>query len=184
MPAKAGLFDLGTVVVRASIRVDPHTAQVTVVSDPLPTILDGILLDVRDIHVYIDRPEFTFDPTNCEPMSILGTITGVLPDGSPGTTASVSSRFEVVDCASLGFKLKFSASTSAKTSRTNGASLHVSLLYPNAPFGTQANIAKGHVELPKALPSRLSTVNHAWILFSIRILLVVLGSQGFELLRL
>jgi hypothetical protein len=161
VPAKAGPFDLGTVVVRASIRVDPHTAQVTVVSDPFPTILDGIPLDVRDIRVYIDRPEFTFNPTNCEPMSILGTITGALPDGSPGATASVSSRFQVADCASLGFKPKFSASTSAKTSRTNGASLHVSLLYPKAPFGTQANIAKVHVELPKALPSRLSTLNHA-----------------------
>lgn len=161
MPAKAGPFDLGTVVVRAAIRIDPHTAQVTVVSDPFPHILDGIPLDVRDIHVYIDRPEFVFNPTSCEPMAITGTITGALPDGSQGATASVSSRFQVANCASLGFKPSFKAFTSAKTSRKNGASLTTTVTYPKASFGSQANIRSVKVDLPRQLPSRLSTLQRA-----------------------
>ena len=69
VPAVAGPFNLGNVVVRAAIHVDPHTAQITVVSDPLPTILQGIPLQVRKVNVTIDRPGFMFNPTNCEPLS-------------------------------------------------------------------------------------------------------------------
>jgi hypothetical protein len=154
--AEAGPFNLGRVVVRARIMVDPHTARVTVVSDPLPTILQGIPLDVRGVDVTIDRPEFMFNPTSCEPMSIAGTVAS-----AQGATANVSSPFQVANCAALAFKPKFTASTSSKTSRKDGASLDVKLSYPNTPEGTEANAAKVKVELPKALPSRLPTLQKA-----------------------
>jgi hypothetical protein len=154
--AQAGPFNLGRVVVRARVLVDPHTARVTVVSDPLPTILQGIPLNVRGVDVTIDRPEFTFNPTSCEPMSVAGTVSSV-----QGATANVSSRFQAANCAALAFKPKFSVSTSGKTSRANGASLDVKLSYPNAPLGTQANIARVKVDLPKQLPSRLTTLQKA-----------------------
>ncbi len=156
VPAVAGPFDLGTVVVRGTIAVDPHTAALTITTDPLPTILDGIPLDIRVVNVNIDRPGFVFNSTNCEPQAITGTLSGGL-----GDTESVGAHYQVTNCASLGFKPVFKVATNGHTSRANGASLHVSLLYPKAPFGTQANIAKVHIELPKALPSRLSTLNHA-----------------------
>jgi hypothetical protein len=161
VPATAGPFNLGNVIERAAIYVDPHTAQVTVVSDPFPQIRDGVPFRLKELNVTVDRKSFMFNPTSCEQLHVGGTVSADMPDGSAGATAPVSNNFAVAGCRNLPFKPKFSASTSAKTSRTNGASLHVSLLYPKAPFGTQANIAKVHVELPKALPSRLSTLNHA-----------------------
>ena len=78
VPAKAGPYTLagttgnGTVVVRAAINVNPETAALTVTSDPLPTELDGIPLQLRLVNVTIDRPEFTFNPTNCNKLAITG----------------------------------------------------------------------------------------------------------------
>ncbi|HWX45673.1 MAG TPA: fibronectin type III domain-containing protein, partial [Solirubrobacteraceae bacterium] len=157
-PAVAGPYDLGTVVVRAALYVNPETTQVTVKSDPIPTILDGILLDVRTITVKIGRPDFTLNPTSCDKMSVGGEALSVL-----GPSAALSDPFQVGGCEALGFKPRFSVSTSGKTSRVGGASLHVTLAYPNAPQGTQANIKSVHVELPEALPSRLSTLRHACV---------------------
>jgi hypothetical protein len=157
-PAVAGPFDLGTVVVRAALYINPETTQVTVKSDPLPTILDGIPLDVKTIVVKVGRPEFTLNPTNCEKMSVGGEALSILGQGS-----ALSDPFQVGSCEALGFAPRFSVSTSGKTSRQDGASLHVTLAYPNAPQGTQANIKSVHVELPKALPSRLATLNHACV---------------------
>ena len=77
--AMVGPFDLGIVVVRSAIRVDPHTAQVSIDSagsDPIPHILDGIPLHLRDIRVYIDRPNFTLNPTTCDPFAVTSTLTG------------------------------------------------------------------------------------------------------------
>ena len=161
VPAVAGPFDLGNVVVRAKIEIDPHTAQVTVVSDPFPTIIDGVPTDIRTVNVTINRPGFTFNPTSCEPMAITGTITS-----TTGATAAVSSRFQVGDCAGLKFKPKFSVSTLAKTSKANGASLKVNVSFPHpgpqsSSQSGEANIAKVHVELPKVLPSRLETLQKA-----------------------
>jgi hypothetical protein len=135
-------------VVRASIRIDPVTAQVSVVSDPFPTILQGIPFDVRTINVTVNRPGFLFNPTNCDPMSVTGTIAS-----TTGTSIPVSSRFQAAGCSSLAFKPKFTVSTTGKTSRQKGASLHTLLVYPKAPFGSQANIAKVKVDLPKQLPA-------------------------------
>ncbi|MGA9284188.1 MAG: hypothetical protein WBV85_01980 [Solirubrobacteraceae bacterium] len=160
-PAIAGPFNLGTVVVRATIEVDPHTAQLTVTTDPsgpyaIPQILDGIPLQIRHVNVTIDRQGFTFNPTSCKKMSITGDIAS-----SQGSSKGLAVPFQVANCANLAFKPSFTASTSGKTSRANGASLHVKLTYPKAAFGTQANVKSARVELPKALPSRLTTLNHA-----------------------
>lgn len=156
VPAIAGPYNLGDVVVRSAISVDPRTARITVKSDPLPTILQGIPLDLRTINVTIDREGFMFNPTNCEPMSVTGSI-----GSGEGARAAVASRFQAANCATLGFKPQFKASTPGKTSRKNGAGLNVKLVYPKAPFGSQANIAKVKVALPKKLPSRLTTLQKA-----------------------
>ncbi len=160
-PAKAGPYDLGQVIVRAKIEVNPVTADLTVTSDnegpyKIPTILDGIPLQIKHVNVTINRPGFTFNPTNCTPLAITGTL-----DSTEGARSTVSLPFQATNCAVLGFKPGFAVSTQAKTSRNDGASLHVKLSYPHAPFGTQANISRVKVELPKQLPSRLSTLQKA-----------------------
>jgi hypothetical protein len=156
VPAVAGPFDLGTVIVRAAIAVDPQTAQLTVSTDPLPTILDGIPLDLRTINVAIDKAGFIFNPTDCNPMSLTGTLTG-----GAGGAEPVSSGFQVTNCAALAFKPAFAVSTSGRPSRANGASLDVKLSYPPGSMGRQANIARVKVDLPKQLPSRLTTLQKA-----------------------
>ena len=147
VPAVAGPFNLGIVNVRATIHVDPATGQITIVSDRLPTILQGIPLDVRAINVNIDRPGFTFNPTSCNPLASTATIASSL-----GASATVSSRFQAADCASLAFHPKFTASTRAHTNKPNGASLTVKLTSGSG----QANIARVDLQLPKILPSRLT----------------------------
>ncbi|MGA8363288.1 MAG: hypothetical protein WB709_02075 [Solirubrobacteraceae bacterium] len=160
-PAKAGPFDLGQVVVRAKIEVDPRTAQLTVISDStgryaIPPMIDGIPLQIQHINVTINRPGFTFNPTNCNPLEIKGTLSSV-----EGTSSTLQIPFQATNCAALAFAPKFKVSTSGKTSKANGASLSVKLAYPNAPQGSQANIASVKVELPKQLPSRLTTLQKA-----------------------
>ena len=155
-PAVAGPFDLGKVVVRAKIEVDPQTAQLTITTGAIPHILDGIPLQIKHVSVTIDRPGFTFNPTNCNPLAITGSIGSV-----EGAGASVSTPFQVTNCATLAFKPKFAVSTSGRTSKANGASLAVRLTYPSAPQGSQANIGSVKVELPKQLPSRLTTLQKA-----------------------
>ena len=152
VPAVAGPFNLGNVIVRASIRVDSHTAQIIVVSDSLPTIKDGIPLQIRTVNVTIDRAGFMFNPTNCSPLSVTATITS-----SQDTSAGVSSPFEAANCASLPFKPSFKVSTQGSTSKANGASLVVKV---GSSMG-QANIGKVRVTLPKQLPARLTTLQKA-----------------------
>jgi predicted secreted protein len=158
-PAKAGPFDLGKVVVRAKIEVDPTTAVLTITTDTtgpykIPTILDGIPLQIQHVNVSIDRPGFTFNPTNCGPLAITGSLTS-----DQGTTKDLSVPFQITNCAVLAFKPKLTAKTNGKTSRSKGASLSVKLTYPAGPY--DANISKVKVDLPKQLPSRLTTLQQA-----------------------
>ncbi len=165
--AKAGPFDLGTVIVHLPLNIDPVTAQVSILAgagDQIPHIVKGIVVHVRDIRVYVDRSGFTKNPTNCYPLALSAGIVGsgqdfVNPADDP--TAGVSNPFQVANCANLAFKPSFNVSTSGKTSKANGASLTVKLAYPNAPQGTQANIHLVKVELPVQLPSRLTTLQKA-----------------------
>jgi hypothetical protein len=157
VPAVAGPFNLGNVIERAAINLDPHTAQVTVTSDPFPQIRDGVPLRLKEVNVTVDRPEFMFNPTNCSQLHITGTVSGDMPDGSAGATAPVSTPFAVAGCKNLPFKPSFSALTHANPSRNGGAYLDV-LVKSGA---GQANIASVKVNLPKVLPSRLSTLKLA-----------------------
>lgn len=162
VPAKAGPFDLENtpenhppcdcVVVRARLEVDPHSSAVTVSSDPLPTILEGIPLQVKRVQVTVDRPGFMLNPTSCDPMAIGATFTG---DGGAGAATSVP--FRVANCATLPFRPTFTASTQGTTSKANGASLRVKVT--SGPG--QANIGKVRVLLPLQLPSRLTTLQKA-----------------------
>jgi hypothetical protein len=152
VPAVAGPFNLGTVVVRGSIRVNRRTAQASIVSDGFPTKLDGIPLRVKAVNVNVDRPGFTFNPTSCAALS----VTGVL-SSAQGASAPVSSRFQAANCASLPFKPVFAASTQAKTSKARGASLAVTV----RSGAGQANIGRVDLQLPKQLPARLTTLQKA-----------------------
>jgi len=159
---EAGPFNLEEgghpVVVRAAIYVNPATAQVSVVSEPMPTILQGIPLAVRVVEVLINRPSFMFNPTNCNPLSLSAQI-----GSAQGQTALLSSPFQATNCATLPFHPSFAATSQAHTSRLNGASLTVSVGSHGGPGakGEEANIAKVEVQLPAKLPSRLSTLNKA-----------------------
>ena len=153
VPTRAGPFNLGNVVVRARINVDSYTTALTVTTDPLPQILDGIPLRLRKTNVTINRPRFIFNPTDCAQQHITATISG-----SQGTQAEVSTPFAVAGCAGLSFGPKFSVQTSGKTSKAGGASLDAKLVFPSGP---QSNIAHVKVELPKQLPSRLTTLQKA-----------------------
>jgi hypothetical protein len=166
-PAKAGPYDLeketacDCLVVRAKIEVDPTTADVTVSTEPegqyaIPHILDGIPLQIKHVNVTVNRPGFTFNPTDCDPLGLSGTLSS-----TEGATSTVSVPFQVTNCGALAFKPKFSVSTSGHTSRQNGAGLDVKLTYPSTPQGTETNIAKAKVQLPKRLPSRLKTLQKA-----------------------
>jgi hypothetical protein len=157
----AGPFNLGIVVVRAKINVDPTTSELTVTTDEsgpyaLPQIFYGVPLRLKRITVNIDRPGFMFNPTDCSQQKITALVSG-----SEGAVSEVSSPFAVGSCKSLAFKPMFTASTSGKTSRAGGASLEVKLSYPKGALGNDANIARVKVDLPKQLPSRLTTLQKA-----------------------
>jgi uncharacterized repeat protein (TIGR01451 family) len=167
--AKVGPFDLGTVVVHLPLQINPVSAAVTVpagVADQIPHIIDGIVIHVRDIQVYINRPDFTLNPTSCDRMMLSATVIGSgtsFTNPMDGDAVTVEDPFQAADCASLSFKPTFKVYTSGKTNKLDGASLTAKLTYPSAPLGTQANIAKVKVELPKRLPSRLSTLQKACV---------------------
>jgi hypothetical protein len=138
-PAVAGPFDLGTVVVRNALRINPETTQLTAVSDPLPTQLHGIPLDLRDIRVAVNRPGFTLNPTSCDPMSITSAIAS-----AQGATANPSSRFQVGNCDRLAFKPKLTLALAGKTKRSGHPALRATLTMPSG----GANIASASVALP------------------------------------
>ncbi len=157
-PAVAGPFDLGNVEVRSKIFVNPNDASITILSDPLPTQLKGIPLQLGRVLVSVDRPGFEFNPTNCSPMEIKGSI-----NGSEGTTAAVASPFRAEDCAALPFAPKLTAVAGGHGSKANGTSLAVTVTSGGVgPSGVaQAGIAKVDLALPVALSSRLSTLQKA-----------------------
>jgi len=151
-PAVAGPFDVGTVVVRFALQVDPRSAVVTVdgaASDPIPHILAGIPLTVRDLRAYADRPHFTFNPTDCDPFAITAQIWGgganpfSVADDSPRAR---SARFQAADCANLGFKPRFNLRLKGGTTR--GA--HPALKAVVTPRPEDANFASAVVTLPRS----------------------------------
>jgi hypothetical protein len=163
VPLHVGPFTLPTQRVRAKIEVDPNTAQLTVTTDPLPQVVAGVPTDLRAVDAVIEHPGFMINPTNCDTQAFTGTAYGTPPPGvgGPSSSAAISSHFQVGACQALKFTPKFAVSTSGKTSKANGASLTVKLAYPSMPQGSQTNLRKVKVELPKQLPSRLTTLQKA-----------------------
>jgi hypothetical protein len=163
VPLHVGPFVLPTQRVRARIEVNPYTSALTVTTNALPQEVAGVPTDLREIDSVIERPEFMVNPTNCDPSEFSGTAYGTPPpgQGGAGATAPISSHFGVGACRALEFAPRFSVSTSGKTSKTQGASLTAKVTYPSVPQGTDADIGYVKVELPKQLPSRLTTLQKA-----------------------
>jgi uncharacterized repeat protein (TIGR01451 family) len=152
VPADVGPFDLGTIVLGARIAVNPGTAALSITSDPLPQSLDGIPLQLKTVNLDIDREGFVFNPTDCKPLAIEGTLTS-----SAGATVSASSRFQAANCATLPFKPRLSALAHARTSKADGAYVHARLELPAG----DANVAALKIDVPKQLPVRLTTLEKA-----------------------
>lgn len=155
-PAVAGPFNLGNVIVRAKLEINPRTAQVTVTTGEIPHILRGIPLDIKHVSVNINRPGFAFNPTSCEPMQLTGTI-----DSDTGATAPVSSPFQVANCQNLKFTPTLAVATGAHASKADGASLSFKIAYPKSATGTQAWFQETKFDIPKQLPARLTTLQQA-----------------------
>jgi hypothetical protein len=144
VPAVAGPLDLGTVVVRQALDINPTTARVTVKSDPFPTILDGIPLQLRTVSVDLDRRHFTVDPTGCGPQAVTGTLAS-----SAGTTAAIRSPFHVGGCGALRFSptLRMSLTGPHQTAVGMHPTLTADLTQPAG----QANLRSERVTLPLSL---------------------------------
>jgi hypothetical protein len=140
-PAVAGPYDLGTVVVRSALDVDPFTSQITVKSDPIPTELKGIPLDVRSIAVKMSRSGFTLNPTNCEAMTLGASVTTTV-----GQTAVLGNHYQVGNCGALKFKPTLKLSLKGSTKHTGHPALKAVVTYPKK--GAYANIARAQVNLP------------------------------------
>jgi hypothetical protein len=149
--AKVGPFDVGTVVIREALKVNPETAEVFIDaanSDPIPHIIEGVPVHARDIRVYTDRPEFTLNPTSCQRTSTASTVLGsglnfsTEADDQPVT---VTSPFQAADCASLKFKPKLAISLKGGTKRNSHPALKAVVTYPK---GNNANIRDAQVTLP------------------------------------
>ncbi|HEX3733543.1 MAG TPA: hypothetical protein VHU86_00160 [Solirubrobacterales bacterium] len=148
--AKAGPFDLGTVVIREGLEINPETAEVFVDatgSDPIPHIVDGIPVDLRDIRVYVDKPNFVLNPTSCEPTStastVLGSGTNFISEADD-RPVTVTTRYQAADCANLPYKPKFSLKLKGSTKRGGTPALTATLL----PRPGDANSKKVSVALP------------------------------------
>jgi DNA-binding beta-propeller fold protein YncE len=150
--ARAGAFDFGTVVVRQALRINPETAEVFVDSqgsDPLPHIIQGVPTHLRKILIYLDRPEFTFNPTSCEPTSIASTVLG---SGASFTSEAddvpvvASSPFQASDCRALPFKPKLKLSLNGAAKRTGNPAFKAKLTMKPG----EANIARSVVTLPRS----------------------------------
>jgi hypothetical protein len=140
VPAQAGPFDLGTVTVRNALQIDPTSAQVTAVSDPLPQILQGIPISYRDVRVEVDRPGFTINPTSCKEQKVTSVLTS-----ATGQTATPSTPFQAAGCKELGFKPKLALKFTGETHRSAHPALKATLTMPKG----GANIGKTTVLLPQ-----------------------------------
>jgi hypothetical protein len=140
-PAVAGPFDLGAVVVRTALRVDETTASIRAVSDPIPSVVHGIPLDLRDLSVEVDRSGFTINPTSCEVQRFDGTATSVA-----GTVAPISDRFQVGSCQRLRFRPRLRIALKGSTRRAGDPSLRAVLTQRPG----EANVKRVAVTLPRS----------------------------------
>jgi hypothetical protein len=149
-PATAGPFDLGAVVVRVALFVDPETVQVNAVSDPIPHVFGGALVDLRSVSVDLDRKNFALNPTNCSAMRLAGALRGggANPlDPAAFSTLPVSAPFKVNGCENLDFKPKLFMRVFGGTRRAKSPKLRAILVARDG----DANIGRASVKLPKPL---------------------------------
>jgi hypothetical protein len=170
-----GPFNIGKIIANSTIQVDPNTAAATITAvetrilessggltiapTPLPTVIKGVPVQLKEVTVNVDRPNFQFNPTNCsghsvtrDPMAISDTL-----NGAEGGISSQLTPYGVTGCASLKFEPKLTASVVGQATKENGTTFSVTV---ESKFG-QANIAKTFLALPIALPSRLTTIQKA-----------------------
>ena len=173
-PVKAGPFDLehdtsnpandppcDCVVVRAKIEVNPQTAELTITTDAsgehaIPHLIDGIPVQIKKVNVIVNREHFTFNPTNCDPLSLTGSIAS-----DEGASSPVSVPFQATNCAVLKYSPTLSVSTAGKASKSNGASLFFKIAYPKGAMGSQSWMKEMKFDIPKQLPARLTTIQKA-----------------------
>jgi hypothetical protein len=139
VPAIAGPYDLGNVAVRVAVQIDPVTAQVTASSDPIPLILEGVPLRLRSIEVALDRPNFTLNPTNCEPFAVTAQIFG-----NEGSSATPKAHFQVGNCSELDFGPKLGLKLHGSTKRRGNPSLRAVLRSGSG----EANLRRAVVTMP------------------------------------
>jgi hypothetical protein len=157
--ALVGPFDLGVIVVRSAVKVNPQTAQVSIDSagsDPIPHIIDGIPIHLRDVRVYIDRPGFALNPTSCNRFSVASTLNGsgaLFSDPADDSTANAIYNYQAFNCVSLGFKPKLALALKGGTKRGDKPSLRVTY----TPRAGDANLSSAQVTLP---PSLFLAQNH------------------------
>jgi hypothetical protein len=143
-PALAGPYDYGTVVVRVALHIDPLTAQVFAASDRVPSIIGGVPIRMRSIQVNIDKPRFTINPTNCEPMTVASQ--GI---GDQDTITDFTSYFQAVNCASLGFKPSMKVKITSRRKSVSRAA-NPALQFDLVTRRDDANIKSISVTLPHA----------------------------------
>ena len=152
VPAVAGPFDVGNVVVRQALRIDPRSAEVTAdgaASDPLPHILAGIPLNVRYIRVLVDRPGFTLNPTSCEESAVGAQLWGGGADvfsSLDDTPVALDARYQAASCSHLGFKPRLALKLKGGTKRGN----HPKLRGVFRPRPGDANLSKLVLRLPRS----------------------------------
>ncbi|MGN6189911.1 MAG: hypothetical protein ACTHOE_13535 [Conexibacter sp.] len=152
--AKAGPLDLGNVIVRAAVFVDRRTTALRIVSDPLPTILQGIPLQIRVVDITVDRAGFTFNPTSCAAMSSHATL-----GSTGGASVTKSARFRVRGCSALSFapRLTLAVGGRGKVTRGRSTPLVATLRMPSG----GANLSGVSVSLPTTINARLPVINRA-----------------------
>jgi hypothetical protein len=149
-PGVAGPYDIGTVVVRVALIVNPETAQINAVSDPIPNVFGGVKLDVRSVVVDLDRSQFMLNPTNCNPGATAGVLNG--GGANPTDPASFSSYavnapYQATECTSLGFKPKLYTKLFGPTKRAKNPRIRAIL---EAREG-DANLSRAALTLPHSL---------------------------------
>jgi hypothetical protein len=157
-PAVAGPFNLGNVIVRAKLEVNPLTAVVTATSTgEIPHILRGIPLQLRHISVTVNRPSFAINPTNCNPMTATATITGL----ERAVSLLLTTPFQMGDCAGLRFQPEVQILTKARSSKKGGSSLTFKISYPKGALNTESWFSEAKFVIPKQLPAELRTIQQA-----------------------
>ncbi len=152
--AKVGPFDLGTIVIRSAFQVDEHTAQLRIdssASDPIPHIIDGVPLHLRDVRIYMDRFQFTHNPSSCAPSELVSTLTGsgaTFESSADDSTATVAKHFQLLNCLTLGFRPKLGLRLRGSARRGGYPSLRANFVSRGA---KDSNLKRIEVLMPHSL---------------------------------